>query len=240
MKKSINSKVISYSDLDSQMNVSFLSLARIVEDSTTEFLRINHLSGKELNERYSSIIVVIKNHMIFSNACKLNDEISSFVSCIKKEGVSLTLKTTLKRGDVVILTSYIQLVSISMKERRLTDISKYEGYLSLEEEKEEVNPFTRFTYEENENTYSQPISIKSSDIDYSNHLNNIAYLKNYADLLSNHELVRLNLKEIEINYIKEIKENDKVILRLTKKDKTLFFNTYLDNILVNKARFVLI
>lgn len=233
------SRIISYSDLDSQLNVSFLSLARFIEDSTTEFLRVNHLSGIELNEKHSSILVVIKNHIFFKGKCSLNDKITSNVTCINKNNNSITLKTLLQLNEKEIVTSYIQLVSISMKERKLVGLSSYYGFSLLKEKKEENNPFTRFKISTDINQLTKNIKVESTDIDYSKHLNNIIYLRNYANMLTSEELSLLKLKEIEINYIKEIKENDDVSLLLSKEDNILYFSSYLNDELVNKAKFIL-
>lgn len=219
---------IRYSMVDSGMHVTLLSLAKIIEDATTEFLSENGFSSKDLNHTYHAIMVVLRNHIIFHSRVHFMDTIISKVDAIRKSSVAIILRTRLYRENEVepLVTSYIQLSSIDMVTRRLRNLDEFKPYMDLKAEEENVSIkglFNRYTDYVSENTIKKEALVESTDIDYSNHLNNISYIRYFMNCLKSSELRHLLYKEMEINYIKEAKEGEKLTIEYTKVDNQLYF-----------------
>ncbi len=219
---------IRYSMVDSGMHVTLLSLAKIVEDATTEFLSDNGFSSKELNHTYRAIMVVLRNHIIFHSRVHFMDTIYSKVDAIRKSSVAIILRTRLYRENEnePLLTSYIQLSSIDMVTRKLRNLDEFKPFLDLKAEEENVSIkglFNRYPDYNNENTIHRDVIVESTDIDYSNHLNNISYIRYFMNCLKSSELRHLPYKEMEVNYIKEAKEGDNLTIDYTKIDNELYY-----------------
>lgn len=219
---------IRYSMVDSGMHVTLLALAKIIEDATTQFLSEHGFSSMDLNHTYHAIMVVLKNHIIFHSRIHFMDVINSKVDVIRKSSVALILRTRLFRQNEFdpLVTSYIQLSSIDMFNRKLRNMDEFKSYQDLNASQEEVSVkglFNRALDLHEPITLTKEIEVESTDIDYSNHLNNIAYIRYFMNCLTSKELRHLPYKEIEINYIKEMKEKEKAIIEYTKKDNLLSF-----------------
>ncbi len=219
---------IRYSMVDSGMHVTLLSLAKIIEDATTQFLSEHGFSSMDLNHTYHAIMVVLKNHIHFHSRIHFMDVIESKVDVIRKSSVALILRTRLYRQNEFdpLVTSYIQLASIDMVSRKLRNMDEFKSFRELSASEEEVSVkglFNRAIEIHEPITTRKEIEVESTDIDYSNHLNNIAYIRYFMNTLSSKELRHLPYKELEINYIKEIKEKEKALIEYTKKDHLLYF-----------------
>lgn len=218
---------IRYSMVDSGMHVTLLALAKIIEDATTDFLSVNNFSSKELNHTYHAIMVVLRNHIQFHHRIHFMDRIYSKVDVVRKSSVAIILRTRLFRENEhdPLVTSYIQLSSIDMVTRKLRNLDEFKPYqdLNANEEVSIKGLFSRYNDYPSAPYQSKEYLVESTDIDYSNHLNNISYIKYCMNCLSSKELRHLPYKDLEINYIKEAKEGEKIKIEYTKIQDTLFF-----------------
>lgn len=243
MEEYLTKTEIRYSQVNSGLHVTLLALAQIIEDATTKFLEQHHLSGGYLNKKYGAILVVLRNHIYFHERCHLGDEIFSQVSVIRKSSVAFFLRTRLyrKNEEKPLITSYIQISAIDMKERTLRPLSQFEEFniLPIDEEILTHGLFEKYGHYQDETTTFYHCKVESTDIDYSNHLNNIAYIKYFMNCLSSDELRHLRFQELEINYIKEARENEPLLIEYTKKGNIMYFTTKIDDTVITKAKLVL-
>lgn len=56
-------------------------------------------------------------------------------------------------------------------------------------------------------------TVRSTDIDVGHHMNNVAYLRAMMSMFSTEELERMDIKELEINYINQCREGDELSFR---------------------------
>jgi acyl-CoA thioesterase FadM len=217
---------IRYSMVDSGMHVTLLSLAKIIEDATTAFLNDNGFSSKELNHTYHAIMVVLRNHIHFIKRVHFMDVLDSKVDVIRKSSVAIILRTRLYRSGEFdpCVESYIQLSSIDMVTRRLRNLDEFNAYQNLlaEEEISIKGIFNRYL-ETMDNPTRKEILVESTDIDYSNHLNNIAYVRYFLNCLPSSKLRHLPYKEMEVNYIKEAREGEHVTIEYQEMENILLF-----------------
>lgn len=234
---------ILYSMVDSGMHVRLTSIAKIIEDSTTEFLSQHNLSGKELNHMYGAIMVVLRNHIFFNERIHFKDTIVSKVSIVRKASVAIVLKTELfrKNENNPLVTSYIQLSAIDMVTRRLRNLEDFKQFheMPCNIENSVKGLFNKYPLTENDFSLSKEIDVQSTDIDYSNHLNNIAYLNYFLSCLPSKEIRHLPYKELEVNYIKEAKEGSRPTILYRKEEKDLYFILKHNGEILTKARIVL-
>lgn len=226
MNEFLTKTEITYSMVDSGMHVTLLSLARIIEDATTKFLEDNNLSSKELNFTYGAIIVVLRNHITFLKRIHFRDIILSKVEVIRKASVAFLLKTSLYRygEEEPSVTSIIELCAIDMKNRRLRNLEEFKPFNELKCYKRENTKalFQKFC-PPNKDFLQKKVKVESTDIDYSNHLNNISYIRYFLNCFPSSFLKHLPYKDIEINYIKEAKEGTTCVISYLKENKDLFF-----------------
>ncbi|MCR4698355.1 MAG: hypothetical protein K5762_03205 [Bacilli bacterium] len=243
MEEYLTKTEIRYSQVNSGLHVTLLALAQIIEDATTKFLEQHHLSGGFLNKKYGAILVVLRNHIYFHDRCHLGDNLLSKVEVIRKSSVAFFLRTRLYRENEKepLITSYIQISAIDMKERTLRPLSQFEEFnmLNIDEELPTHGLFEKYGHYKDDTTIFYHCKVESTDIDYSNHLNNIAYIKYFMNCLNSDELRHLRFQELEINYIKEARENEPLLIEYTKKENTMYFTTKIDDTVITKAKLVL-
>ena len=233
---------IRYSQVNSGNHVTLTALAQIIEDATTKFLSQHHLSGKELNDSFGAILVVLRNHIFFHSRCHMGDILYSQVKLIRKANVAIHLKTELfrKGEEEPVVTSYIELVAIDMIKRTLRSMACFPFFQKLPlDEEEKCSHFLHEEDKRNETTFVKPTLVESTDIDYSNHLNNIAYIRYFLNCLKSEEIRHLHYKELQINYIKEAKEGSMVNIYCTKKEKEISFLMEHENSVLTKAKLTL-
>ena len=244
MNEYLTTTEIRYSQVDSGLHVTLLALAQIIEDATTKFLDIHHISGGYLNKKYGAIVVVLRNHIIFHERCHLGDVLLSKVDIVRKSSVAFTLQTLIYRKgeeEKPLITSYIQIAAIDMKERTLRSITAFSEFNELQVTCP-LNThvlFSKYKDEEDETTLYRKARVESTDIDYSNHLNNIAYIKYFMNCISAWDLRHLRFKEIEINYIEEAIEGQEMEIAYTKKDNVIHFSCRIDSTVATKAKITL-
>lgn len=244
MESYLTKTEIRYSQVDSGLHVTLLALAQIIEDATTKYLDIHHLSGGYLNKKYGAIVVVLRNHLIFHERCHFKDVLLSKVHLVRKSSVAFTLKTLIYRQgeeEKPLITSYIQISAIDMNTRELRSLTSFSEFneLNVDDFMNTHVLFSKYSDEEDETTFYRTTRVESSDIDYSNHLNNIAYIKYFMNCLSASELRHLRFKEMEINYIQEAREGQEMLISCTKKDSALYFSAKIDSNTVTKAKITL-
>lgn len=228
MNDTLLTSEISYSQVDCGMHVTLVALAKLIEDATTKFLSMKNLSGQELNNIYHAIIVVLRNHIYFHKRIHLGDIIEAKVDVIKKSSVAFILRTNLFRMNEYdpLVTSYIQLSSIDMQTRRLRNLDDFKAFKDLKVLKEDFSIkglFNKYTQYNLQPETEREVLVESTDIDYSNHLNNISYIRYFLNMLKSREIRHLPYKEMEVNYIKEAREGEKVLIGYTKDDKDMYF-----------------
>lgn len=217
---------IRYSEVDSNMNASLLALMNIIEDVTTAFLDEKGLSGPHLNERYGAIIVVTRNHIHFSKWCHLGDIIHAKVKVVRKASSAFNLLTELFIGgeESPFVTSIIQMSSINMATRDLRNLNDFEEYRSLIA----TDPLNMHEVYSKRERFEGDVKyrnclVESTDIDYSVHLNNVAYIRYFLNCLTSSELRELKIKSLEINYIQEAKEGEMISIGYAREKDVLRF-----------------
>lgn len=80
--------------------------------------------------------------------------------------------------------------------------------------------FEKFVFDEQNLSYLDNVVIKSSNIDYCMHTNNIEYIRFLTNIFSVNELIRNNIKSFEIDYINQSREGDNLNIYQDKTDDT--------------------
>lgn len=84
------------------------------------------------------------------------------------------------------------------KLQRTDDI--YEDGFEFSEDRVCEEPFDRFNIDLSNGENFPAYTVKSTDIDIGNHMNNAAYVRAFFGMLSCEEIEKLNIKEMEITY----------------------------------------
>ena len=204
---------VRFSAVDSALNLTVIALSEMIQDATTGYLTKHEISNDLINPKYHRILVVIRNRMTCFSGLKLGDRVVAEVTLVKKSLAFFVLKTVIYREDTheACARSYVQLCSIDMDTRKLLPLNDIREYAPLTpDDPEKVDFFPRWNYP-NGNEYDVKDQIvASTDIDYSNHLNNIAYFRYLLNCFPSDLLTYVNFREIEINYIKEAIEGSTI------------------------------
>ncbi len=83
-------------------------------------------------------------------------------------------------------------------------------------------PFDRFNIDLSEAKDLTAYTVKSTDIDIGNHMNNAAYVRAFFGMLSCEEISKLNIKEMEIAYKTPCFEGETLTVKRIDKDNCLY------------------
>ena len=205
--KMIKKDKLAYSMCDVAANLSLLGAFQIVEDANTEMMGMLKLDGETCMREYGGMWVYVRNRIELRKQIHWMDEyvLECYISSIG--GARLTIDTCLKTDGEIAVVSRAELCAIdrqTTKIRRANTVGVNENVIS---EAPEIDiRFNNSDFVPSELVDS--VFIRSSDIDFNRHTNNISYVRyilNQYNTTSKKTIVAS-----EIQYIGQTFEGDKL------------------------------
>ena len=208
--KLIKKGTIPASYCDSDVKLSVVGAFSMVEDLVTEMMGELKVDGLICRKEYGAMWVFVRNRMELRRDLYWKDEYTAecFISAIGKG--KLHEDTVLRSADgTIALASRLELCAVDLETAKLRkmDTVGITGDIIAEEPYCEVN-YARGKFVPEK--LLETITVRSSDIDYLHHTNNISYIRYLVNQWSTEELSQRPIRAIEVQYAGQTYEGDRL------------------------------
>lgn len=238
MEYNVQSVVLA-SDCDNQTKLSVLGAVKIAEDSSCNFLHLLNADGVRMKSEFNALWVYTKNHTKFFKPLMWNEQftIKCFVST--KTPVRMVVDTALLNSNVeVAVYSRVELCMIDATTYRLRCIDDNMLNQKIECQQCLCNcDFEKLNFEK-PNTALDSVVIRSTNIDYCNHTNNVEYIRFLLNTYTTEQLLNRPIKELQINYLSQVLEGEKLDIFKQTIQNADCFEMSVDNKASVKCKFV--
>ena len=205
--KLIKKDKLQYGLCDVNANISMLGAFQLIENTTTEMMGILKLDGETCLREYGGMWVYVRNRIEFREKIHWLDEytIESYISSIG--GAKLKIDTIIKTDGKIAVASRAELCALDKetgKIRRTATVGINEKIIAEPTETDVV--FEGFNYPLSK--LVDTVVVRSSDIDFNKHTNNIAYVKYICNQYNTPERAKTPVNAIEIQYVNQTFEGD--------------------------------
>lgn len=205
--KLIKKDRLQYGLCDVNANISMLGAFQLIENASTEMMGILKLDGETCLREYGGMWVYARNRIEFREKMHWLDEytIESYISSIG--GAKLKIDTIIKTNGKIAVASRAELCALDKetgKIRRTATVGVNEKIIAEPTETDVV--FEGFNYPLSK--LIDTVVIRSSDIDFNKHTNNIAYVKYICNQYNIPERAKIPITAIEIQYVNQTFEGD--------------------------------
>lgn len=200
--KLIENRKLDASLCDTKIKLSVVGALQIVEDAITEMMSRQKIDGVTTQEKYGAVWVFTKNRLFFLDKAQWKDNLEIECFMATKSLVKMNAQTIIKKDGKDVAYSTVEMCALDQKAekiRKITDVGideRIEFYGS----KYDV-AFSKNTPVELEKVDS--VKVKSTNIDFCHHTNNVEYIRFLLNTYSVEEIENAVIKEIEIDYINQ-------------------------------------
>ena len=185
---------------------------RIVEDMVTELMGDQHIDGVTCMREYGGMWVFVRNRIEMPQPLNWMDEYTatSYISSFSK--IRLYIDTVLQKADgSIALKSRLELCAIDLETGK---IRKSES-VGVGEKTPAEEPVFEIAYTKEKPVRGDlidEITVRSADIDYCHHTNNVAYVRYFMNQIDVDDLIEHPVKAIEVQYAAQTHEGDKLCI----------------------------
>lgn len=210
--KLIKENIVSGSLSDANANLSIIGVFQIVEDMVTELMGKLEIDGITTKEKYNAIWVMTKNRVKFLKSLKWGEKFisESFISIVSPAKIIIDTALKDKEGGICIY-SRVELCALDIesgKVRKTCSVGVNESFV-------DGTPLLEIKYSRFDNIEMplfEKFKVRSTNIDFYQHTNNIEYIRFILNSYSVKQLKTLNIKEMEVNYLSQSFENEELSL----------------------------
>ena len=183
---------------------------RIVEDMVTELMGDQHIDGVTCMREYGGMWVFVRNRIEMSQPLAWMDEYTatSYISSFSK--IRLYIDTVLQKADgSIALKSRLELCAVDLETGK---IRKSES-VGVGEKTPAEEPMFEISYTKEKPVRGDlidEITVRSADIDYCHHTNNVAYVRYFVNQIGVDDLIENPVKAIEVQYVAQTHEGDRL------------------------------
>lgn len=211
--KLIREAVIPASICDSNVKLAVKGTFDLVQDYLTEMMSELGIDGVSLRERYGCVWIFTRNRVEIDRELGWMERYAaeSYISSAK--GAKMTVDTVLKdtQGRICVY-SRIEMCALELmtqKIRRIRDVGVTSD-THVEPPQREI-AFSRLKHEGLRDIATQ--KVKSGDIDFVQHTNNVSYVRFIMNTYSVRELRERPVRAIEVRYAGQTHEGDTLTIR---------------------------
>lgn len=219
--------VVSASLCDSNVKLAVKGAFDLVQDYLTEMLGELKLDGVSLREEYGCAWIFTRNRIEIERDLMWKERYiaESYISSAK--GAKMTVDTVLKDMDGnICVYSRIEMCVLDLKAqkiRRIRDVGVTSD--TLVETPEREIAFSRLKHEGMEEI--ERLIVRSGDIDFIRHTNNVSYVRFIMNTYSVKELCERPVRCIEVRYAGQTHEGDELCIRKSVQDGRELFDVCL-------------
>ncbi|MBR3281620.1 MAG: hypothetical protein IKI57_07310 [Clostridia bacterium] len=213
-----NNFKIFYSFLNRGLSLRVQDAFNFAQNNATEYFKKFDGDNMSVRIKDNAVWVVAKSRVHFYKDLTWLDQVQgeTYTTMVKAAKIETETKFTNENGDVVFAITH-QHCPLNMETRRIIRVDDITFPKDMELDPslfEDDYLKMRDTFDEEDFVYEQ--KAYSQDIDYSNHVNNVAYIRFMMNALTNDYIDSIKITDAEIHYLAESKEGQ--VLRIYKKD----------------------
>lgn len=231
---------VTYSETDNKLDLSIIAGMNLAQDMMTDYFQVLK-SGNDINKtKYNAVWVLTKSRIHFINHPKLFDDLTCICNTTISKLAKIGLESVFINNDNKMFIVSQECCAIDFTTRKIRKIDTI-SYPKDIETVESAYPESYFKIdtEFKETDLLEEITVKSTDIDFNNHANNVSYARFILNTLETDFLNNINIKDFELHYINECLEKDILkIYKVQKDENTIDFLIKREQNDVAKARFV--
>ncbi len=206
--KLIKHQRVSASISDADANFSVLGIFQTIQDAVTELLGRLKMDNPTMRKQYNAVWLFTRNRVKLFNSILWGDEftVTAFVSSITN--ATLSVDVSIKNADGVLCAySRVETCALSLTAMRILRLQTLDAIAAVTIEKPEIEiAFTKFDC--SPTTKVDTVRVGSTNIDFSQHTNNVEYIRFILNTYTVKEQHDRPIREIEIRYISQSYEND--------------------------------
>ena len=221
--KLMKEAVIPASICDPNVKLALKGTFDLVQDYLTEMLGAYRLDGVSLRERFGCVWIFTRNKIVIDRELMWKERytVESFISSAK--GAKATVDTVLRNEDgEIAVYSRVEMCAIDLqtqKIQRVTAVGVVPDEMVIKPERE--LRFNKLMHDDLKEIDS--VVVKSEDIDFIQHTNNVSYIRFLMNTYTVKELRERPVREIEVRYLGQTHEGDTLTIYKGEKDgKELF------------------
>lgn len=203
---------IGYSNIDKNLNLRLVDFADMVEDNVTELFEQIGSDNIRVKNKNNSVWMLIKMKIQFFKYPKWIDNVYLKSSITEKSKIKLETDTIMKDiNNKALIVARQESCPIDLETRKIRKIDSIEFPQDIElKEPIEIDDFKKIHEEFDKKDLIQRRIICANDIDYSEHTNNISYIRYIMDTLDLNFFDNNIIKDFEIYYLHESKEGEAI------------------------------
>ena len=205
-------QIVGSTQVGANAKLSVMGLFGVVETAITECMGAQHIDGLTVRRLYDAFWVFTKNHIKILKLLTWGENftIESYVSGISS--AKLVVDTALKnmQGEIVAYSSceMCALDVVTGRIRRTSTVGVDESFVA-----ELPQMSVEFDKIDDDNLpMEETVTVRSTNIDFSQHCNNVEYLRFLLNTYPVQELVSRPIKAIEVCYVNQSYEGDELTI----------------------------
>lgn len=185
---------------------------RIVEDMVTELMGDQHIDGVTCMREYGGMWVFVRNRIEMPEQLGWMDDytVTSYISSFSK--IRLYIDTIIERADgTVCLKSRLELCAVDLETGKIRK-SETVGVGDRTPPEDTLFDISYSKEKPVKADIIDEIVVRSTDIDYCRHTNNISYVRYFMNQYRTEDLIDNPVRSIEVQYAAQTHEGDKLEL----------------------------
>lgn len=220
--KFTSTQKIKASMIGSGETLSTIGAFQIIEDSVTEFLGRLNIDGKTVKQKYNVFWVFVKTRAKFFKNIYWGEEYTAeaFISSISLVKMCVDVKVSDRVGNEVFYAR-VELCALDFATQKIIKLSAVgvDNSMLTEEGATDIR-FGKFDIADM--PLFEKVKVRSTNIDYSHHTNNLEYLRFIMNTYSVKEIGNREKSEMEVVYASQSYENDVLdVLKRQHEDRDL-------------------
>ncbi len=198
---------VTYSQIDRWLSLDMVSAFSMVQQMNTEYFRTFECDNITCKERDNALWVITKTRLHFNRFPKWGEVLRGVSGTIKTHGYKTEIDTVLSSSDSpdVVARQELFVIDATSREPRKIDTLKYPQDMEYVTETLPLR-FFRIKEELGEEDLVYRDRFRLTDIDYSNHVNNVVYVRHILDALTPEFFSSRRITDFEIQYRHECYE----------------------------------
>ena len=201
-------QIASSNFIGADAKLSALGVVQFVENAITEGMAMQHIDGLTVKRLYNAFWVFTKNKIKILRSVGWGDslQIESFVSAVS--AAKLTVDSAIKNANgQLVAYSRCEMCPLDVAAGRILRTSAVGvGEQVVAEPAQMEIVFDKLDC--SDLPVVEEVAVRSTNIDFSQHTNNVEYLRFIFNTYTVEQLVSRPIKEIEVNYVSQSYEND--------------------------------
>lgn len=188
--------------------LSVMGAFRIVEDAVTEMMGVLRIDGLTVKKQYNAMWVFTKNRIKLLRPLEWGEDytVESFITAFSLVRLDIETAVKDKSGEIVVY-SKTELCALDLGTGRIMKTSEVGLNETFVKEPSLIDiVFTKFSG--SELPLVESVTVRSTNIDFSHHTNNVEYVRLLLNTYSVEEILDSPIKEIEVCYVSQSFEND--------------------------------